>query len=194
MVKGGYMKVSRRGFIKMTGAGAACLTLSRLGFDLGPTQAYAAGLKTAGCKEVVSICPFCSCGCNIIMSVKDGVFVSSEGDPDYPVSEGSLCAKGAAFHSMHVSEHRVLKPLYRAPGSDKWEEKDWNFVLDRIAKRVKETRDRDFILKNEKGQTANRVESIFQLGTSQMDNEECAVSHQMLRGLGVVHFDHQARV
>ena len=84
--------------------------------------------------------------------------------------------------------------VIRAPGSDKWEEKDWDFVLDRIAKRVKETRDRDFIEKNDKGQTVNRVESMFHLGTSQMDNEECAVTHQMLRSLGFVHMDHQARI
>lgn len=188
------MDISRRGFIKLLGAGTACFGLSQLGLDVKPALAYATSLKTAGAKEVVSICPFCSCGCNIIMYVRDGQFVSSEGDPDYPVSEGALCAKGAAFHAMHVSKHRVLKPLYRAPGSDKWEEKDWSFVLDRIAHRVKQTRDRDFMFKNDKGLTVNRVESIFQLGTSQMDNEECAVSHQMLRALGVVYFDHQARV
>lgn len=188
------MHISRRGFMRLTGMGMACLGLSDLGFDLKPVKAYAAELKIKGAKEVVSICGFCSCGCNIIMSVKDGKMVSSEGDPDYPVSEGALCAKGAAFHSMHYSEHRLQKPLYRAPGSAKWEEKEWDFVLDRIARRVKETRDKDFILKNAKGQQVNRVESIFQLGTSQMDNEECAVFHQMLRGLGVVHMDHQARI
>lgn len=188
------MKLSRRGFMKWTGAGAAALSLSRLGFDVKPVAAYATTLRIAGAKEVVSICPFCSCGCNIIMFIKDGKFISSEGDPDYPVSEGALCPKGAAFHSMHISHHRVLTPRYRAPGSDKWEEKDWDFVLDRIARKVKDTRDKDFVEKNDKGLTVNRVESLFQLGTSQMDNEECAVSHQMLRGLGVVHLDHQARV
>ncbi len=188
------MHTSRRGFIKLTGTGLACLGLSDLGFDLKPVKVYAAALKIEGAKEVVSICGFCSCGCNIIMSIKDGRIVSSEGDPDYPVSEGALCSKGAAFLSMHYNEHRLQKPLYRAPESDRWEEKDWDFVLDRIARRVKDTRDKDFILTNNKGQPVNRVESIFQLGTSQMDNEECALSHQMLRGLGVVHMDHQARV
>ncbi len=188
------MEISRRGFVKLAGASAVCLGLGELGFNLAPVKAHAAGLKIEGAKEVVSICGFCSCGCNIIMSVKDGKFISSEGDPDYPVSEGALCAKGAAFHSMHVSEHRLTKPLYRAPGSDKWEEKDWDWTLNRIATKVKETRDKDFIVKNPKGQVVNRVESIFQLGTSQMDNEECAVAHQMLRGLGVVYLDHQARV
>lgn len=188
------MHITRRGFIKLTGMGLACLGLTELGFNLRPVKAYAAGLKIEGAKEIVSICGFCSCGCNIIMSVKDGKMVSSEGDPDYPVSEGALCAKGAAFLSMHNSEHRIVKPQYRAPGSDKWEEKDWDFVLDRIAKRVKETRDKDFILKDSAGRQVNRLESVFQLGSSQMDNEECAAFHQMLRGLGIVYFDHQARV
>jgi formate dehydrogenase major subunit len=188
------MDISRREFIRLTGTGLACLGLADLGFNLRPVKVYAAGLKIEGAEEIVSICGFCSCGCNIIMSIKDGRMVSSEGDPDYPVSEGALCSKGAAFLSLHYNEHRLQKPKYRAPGNDHWEEKDWDFVLDRIARRVKDTRDKDFMLKNAKGQQVNRVESIFQLGSSQMDNEECAVAHQMLRGLGVVYMDHQARI
>lgn len=188
------MQISRRGFIKLTGMGAACLGLSELGFDLRPVKTYAAGLKIEGAKEVVSICGFCSCGCNVIMSIKDGRMVGAEGDPDFPISEGALCSKGSAFLSMHNDDHRLQKPLYRAPQSDRWEEKDWDFVLDRIAARVKETRDKDFILKNAEGRQVNRLESVFQLGASQMDNEECALSHQMLRGLGIVHIDHQARI
>jgi formate dehydrogenase major subunit len=188
------MEVTRRRFMQIAGLGIASIPLARLGLHLGGVEAYAAGFKLEGTKEVISICGFCSCACNIIMHVKDGRLISSEGDPDYPVSEGALCAKGAAFLSMHNNEHRLQKPKYRAPGSDKWEEKDWDFVLDRIARRIKETRDKDFMLKNASGQQVNRVESIFQLGSSQMDNEECSLAHQMLRGLGVVHMDHQARV
>lgn len=188
------MDISRRGFIKLTGAGAACLGLSELGLDLAPVRAVAADLKIEGAKEVVSICHFCSCGCNMIMSVKDGRMVAAGGDPDFPVSEGALCAKGAAFQSMHYSPRRLQKPLYRAPGSDRWEEKEWDFVLDRIARKIKDTRDRDFIVKNGKGQQVNRVESIFELGASQLDNEECALTRQMLAGLGVIHMDHQARI
>lgn len=188
------MAVSRRGFIKLLGAGTACLGLSRLGLDVKPAQAYATSLKTAGAKEVVSICPYCSCGCNIIMYVKNGKFISSEGDPDYPVSEGSLCAKGAAFHALHVNEHRIVKPLYRAPGATDWVEKDWDFMLGTIAKRMKETRDRDFKIKNDKSQVVNRLDTVFELGSALMDNEECAVAVQAMRGLGIYQIDHQARV
>jgi formate dehydrogenase major subunit len=188
------MNVSRRGFIKLLGAGTACFGLSRLGLDVAPARAYSLALKTAGTQEFVSICPYCSCGCNIIMSVKDGKFISSEGDPDYPVSEGSLCAKGAAFRALHINEHRIVKPLYRAPGSDKWVEKDWSFMLGAIAKRIKQTRDRDFKQKNDKGQVVNRLDTVFELGSALMDNEECAVTVQALRGLGIYQIDHQARV
>jgi len=188
------MSVSRRGFIKLLGAGTACLGLSKLGIDLGPAQAYAAGLKIEGSKESISICPFCSCGCNTLVHAKDGKIINIEGDPDYPVSGGGLCAKGAALRSLHVSPNRLTKPLYRAPGSAKWEEKSWDWMLEKIARKVKDQRDKDFVLKNETGLEVNRLESVFSLGTSQMSNEECAVTHQMMRGLGVVHMDHQARI
>lgn len=188
------MEFSRRGFLKIAGAGIAGLSLGQLGFDLEPVKAHAFSMKIEGAKEVISVCPFCSCCCNTLISVKDGKMVSVEGDPDYPISEGGLCAKGAALLTMHTTDRRVTKPMYRAPFSDKWEEKSWDFVLDRIAQKVKETRDKDFLYTNDKGQEVNRVETIFQLGSSQMSNEECAVAHMFARSLGLVFIDHQARV
>lgn len=188
------MQLDRRDFIKVTGAGIACLSLSQLGFDLRPVKAYAADLKIEGAQEVISVCPFCSVSCHIVAHVKNGKLVSTEGDPDYPINEGALCAKGAAMLSLTRNPHRVVKPMYRAPNSDKWEEKDWNFVFDRIAQRVKESRDKNLKLTNAKGQQVNRLDHVFALGTSHMDNEECALTHQAMRALGVVHMDHQARI
>jgi formate dehydrogenase major subunit len=95
---------------------------------------------------------------------------------------------------MINSHHRLLKPMYRAPYSDKWEEKSWDWTLDKLARNIKATRDKDFKRFNDKKQEVNRVESMFHLGCSIMDNEECAVVHQSIRGLGLVHFDHQARI
>lgn len=188
------MKSTRRNFLKGVGAGFVCLTLGQLGFDLREAKAYAAKLKIEGAKEVISVCPFCSVCCQVIAHVRNGKLVSTEGDPDFPVNEGALCAKGAALFSMYSSRHRLEKPLYRAPYSDKWVERDWEWTLNRIARRVKDARDKDLIRKNAKGQTVNRLESIFSMGTSHASNEECAVIHQAMRGLGVVHMDHQARV
>lgn len=188
------MKCNRREFLKLAGVSVVGLGLGQLGFDLGPVAAYAAGMKIDGSKEVVTICPFCSVSCHIVAYVKNGKLVSTEGDPDYPINQGALCAKGAALLSMTLNKHRLLKPLYRAPYSDKWEEKSWDWALQEIAKRIKDTRDKDFILKNAKGQTVNRLESMFLLGTSHADNEECSLAHQAMKGLGVVHMDHQARI
>jgi formate dehydrogenase major subunit len=188
------MNWKRREFIKLTGAGVAGLTLSQLGLRLDTAKAYAAGLKTAGAAEVQTICPFCAVGCNIIASVKDGHLVSTEGDPDCPINEGSLCAKGASLLTMTTNEHRLAKPLYRAPYGEKWEEKDWGWMLEQMAKRVKDTRDKTLMLKNAKGETVNRCESIIHFGSSHMSNEECSVAIQAARAYGLVFIDHQARI
>ena len=188
------MACNRRDFLKLSAAGAVGVTLGQLGLDMAPVAAFAQDLKIDGAKEVLTVCPFCSVSCHIVAYVKDGELVSTEGDPDYPINEGSLCAKGAAMLSMTRNEHRIAKPLHRKPFSDKWEEVDWDFALDRIAELAKKTRDEEIIIKNDNGETVNRLEAMFLLGTSHADNEECALAHQAMRSLGVVHMDHQARI
>jgi formate dehydrogenase major subunit len=187
------MEVNRREFLKVSGSGVVGLSLLQLGVDVRPVRAYAQALKIEGAKEVVSVCPFCSVSCHIIAHVRDGKLISTEGDPDYPINQGALCAKGASMLSMTRNEKRLKKPMYRAPGSAKWEEKTWEWTFEQIASRVKKVRDKDLILKDGNGQTVNRLESMFFIGTSHADNEECAIAHQMVRGLGIVHVDHQAR-
>lgn len=187
------MKISRRNFLKMAGASAFCLSLGQLGFDVSEVQAYVATLKIKGAHEVITICPFCAVCCQLIAYVRDGKLIATEGDADFPVNEGSLCAKGAGLLSMYTGEHRLKKPLYRAPYSDKWEEKDWDWTLDTIARRIKATRDAHFIQKNTDGKTVNRLEHIFMMGTSHASNEECALMHQALRSAGIIYMDHQAR-
>ena len=188
------MKCTRRSFLKLAGAGVLTLTLGQLGINIDEAMAYAGKLKIEGAKEVVTVCPFCSVCCQVIAYVRDGKLVSTEGDPDHPVNEGALCAKGAALFTMYTSEHRLTKPLYRAPHSDKWEEKDWDWTLQQIARRVKAERDKSFIQNNDKGQTVNRLETICWMGTSHASNEECAVIQEALKSLGIVSMDHQARV
>lgn len=187
------MNYSRRDFLKMASASAACLTLAQLGFNLDEAFAYAEKMKIEGAKQYTSICPYCAVCCQVIAYVKDGALVAVEGDPDFPVNQGSLCAKGAGLLGMYNAQPRLTRPLYRAPYSDKWEEKDWDWTLAQISRRIKDARDSNFREKNEKGQTVNRFENIFMMGTSHASNEECAVMHQGLRSLGVVYMDHQAR-
>lgn len=187
------MNLTRRGFLKVAGASTLGLTLGQLGFNLDEAFAYVKELKIKGAKEVISICPYCAVCCQIIAYVSDGKLVATEGDPDFPVNQGSLCAKGAGLLGMYTGFPRLLKPLYRAPHSDKWEEKDWDWTLEQIASRIKTERDKNFVQKDENGKTVNRLENIFMMGTSHASNEECAVMHQALRSLGIVYMDHQAR-
>ena len=96
------MRCSRRNFLKLAGMGTLCLTLGQLGVNLDEALAYSRSLKIEGAKEVVTICPFCAVCCQVIAYVRDGKLVSTEGDPDFPVNEGALCAKGAALYSMYT--------------------------------------------------------------------------------------------
>jgi formate dehydrogenase major subunit len=195
------MGVTRREFLTVSGAVGAGLALSSLGIDLGPTLAYAEEIKKIdklkAAKQSTSICCYCSVGCGLIASTdaKTGKIINIEGDPEHPINEGSLCAKGAGiFQTTAANEHRLTKVLYRAPHSDKWQVKTWDWAITQIAKKMKAARDADFISKNSQGQVVNRLESIAHMGSSNVDNEECWAITAMARAMGLVHIDHQARV
>ena len=187
------MKINRRDFIKISGAAA---TAAALGFDIGPIQAATARLaiKTQNAKETSTICPYCAVGCGLIVSSSQGQVVNTEGDPDHPINRGALCAKGAGLYQVAVNENRLTNPLYRAPGSSQWEEKSWDWTIKTIAARVKKTRDENFIAKDEKGRLVNRVEAIAHVGSAALDNEECWTLQAMMRALGLVYIEHQARI
>jgi len=194
------MNVSRREFLVISGAAGAGVALSSLGIDLGPTRAYADEMKIGKLKSAkltTSICPYCGVGCGLVCATdtKSGTIINIEGDPDHPINLGSLCAKGAAvYQTTAANPARLKKVRYRAPGSDKWEEKSWDWALTEIAKRVKATRDKYFIPKNKKGQVVNRVEAIAEVGSAALDNEECWPIQAMMRALGLVYIEHQARI
>lgn len=193
------MDVTRREFLAISGVVGAGVALSSLGVDLGPVKAHADDLRMKNlknAKQSTSICPYCAVGCGLICSTDKsaGKVINIEGDPDHPINQGSLCSKGAGTFQIANNENRLTKVLYRAPGSDKWEEKPWDWALDEIAKRVKKTRDENFIAKNEKGQVVNRVEAIAEVGSAALDNEECWPIQAMMRALGLVWIEHQARI
>ena len=195
------MELTRRGFLSLSGAVGSGIVLSGLGIDLRPTQAYAEGLdkmnRIKAARQVTTTCCYCSVGCGLICSVDKltGKIFNIEGDPDHPINEGSLCAKGAGFFDLtEANKHRLTKVLYRKPYGTEWEEKDWDFALSRIARLVKDTRDKGFVEKNAKGELVNRCESIGHYGSSNVDNEECWLITVKSRALGLVYIDHQARV
>lgn len=195
------MEISRRRFLSMSGAIGSGVALSSLGLDLTALKAHAAELnkmdRVRNAKQSISICCYCSVGCNVICSTDKltGKIINIEGDPDMPINEGSLCAKGAGLFGLTAAnEHRLKKVLYRAPKSDTWEEKDWDWTLKRIARLFKDTRDADFKTHNDKGELVNRVETIGHYGSSNIGNEECWTLSVGCRAMGLVHIDHQARV
>ncbi len=185
------MDVSRRGFLKLSGA---VLATSGIGLSLKPVSAHAQPLKIKYTKETTTICPYCSVGCSIIVSTRNGKVINTEGDPDSPINKGSLCSKGGSIYQMAVNENRLSKPLYREPFGTAWKEVEWEWALDKIAENIKKSRDASFKVTNQKGETVNRTEGIASVGSAAMDLEECYTYQKFLRGLGLVYIEHQARI
>ncbi len=191
------MKLNRRDFIKISGAAAAGAAVSGLGFDLTPVKSHASLLKTQYAKESTTICCYCAVGCGAIVHTSkrgDGRIINIEGDPDHVINQGALCSKGASLKQLAENENRLTEPMYRAPYSDKWETVSWDWALKTIAQRVKKTRDFKFESNNAKGQTVNRTTRIASVGSAAMDNEECWIYQALMRSLGLVYIEHQARI
>jgi len=189
------MDLSRRDFIKLSGATAGGLFLPA-GFV---AQAMAGELsafplhKPIG--EAATVCPYCSCGCGLLIATgPDGHIINSEGDPDAINNRGALDPKSISVRTLSQSPRRLRKPLYRAPNSDKFEEKEWGWVIDEVAKRVKRTRDASFEKTNADGVTVNRAPALAFLGGAANNDEECYLASKLSRALGIVYLEHQARI
>ena len=195
-------ELTRRQLLK-AGAGSAGLAIvpfaNPLGFDLRTAKKIQQDFRLAGAKEVKSLCPYCAVGCGLIAYTKQDAsgkttLLQIEGDPDSPINEGRLCPKGATAMQLATSSRRVEKPLYRAPGSAKWEEKSWDFMLDKIAANMKTSRDNTFVAQDANGNTVNRTEGVAFAGGAAFSSEEGYFATKMMRTLGVVHIEQQARV
>jgi len=192
-------QLSRRDFIRLGAAGTGAVGVSALGFDLSEAVAVKQSSRIDGAKEVHSLCPYCAVGCSLVAYTKQDAkghtqLLQIEGDPDSPVNEGRLCPKGATSMQLAVSTRRIEKPLYRAPGSDKWQEITWDAMLDKLALRIKESRDATFVTVDAKGNTVNRCEGVAFAGGAAFSSEEGYLAAKLMRSLGVVHIEQQARV
>jgi formate dehydrogenase major subunit len=190
------MAVSRRQFLQGGALAAAGLALNG---KPGEASVDASQMRTKGLKSSTTICPFCAVGCGLIVHTKGGKIVNIEGDPEHPINKGSLCPKGSALFQVANNERRLQKVMYRAPRSDKWEEKSWDWALERIAQRMKETRDKTFKAtevnkKDNKEYLVNRTEGLAFLGGAGLDNEECYLWSKFGRAMGVANLEHQARL
>ena len=196
--------LSRRDFLRHGAAGGFALgSLLGLGLDLRAAQQESRRFKFASTREVPSVCPYCAVGCGQLVSVKDGKIVNIEGNPDSPINRGTLCPKGAAAFQLAVNDNRVTKVWYRAPGATEWDKTrtlDW--AMERIAQLVKKTRDETFrehwTTKDKDGnevmKRVNHTLAIGSLGGATMNNEWNYVQTKLLRGLGVVAIENQARI
>ena len=191
------MKVNRRQFLKISVGTATGVMAFGLGMDLKPVKSYAQTLKIRYAKETTTICPYCAVGCGIIVHTSKGAggkVINTEGDPDHPINEGSLCSKGAALSQLVNNENRLTTPLYRKPYSHAWQKVSWDWALYRIALNIKKTRDATLTHRNSKGQVVNHTTGIAHVGSAALDNEECWPLQAMMRALGLVYIEHQARI
>ncbi len=194
-----FPTISRRQFLK-TGAGLGGALA--LGMSLRPIASHAQSLKVAGAKEVPSICPYCAVGCATLISVKGGKIINIEGNPDSPINRGTLCPKGAATFQLTVNPLRSTAALYRRPGAAEWEPIELSKAMDMIAERVKKTRDATFVETvpakdaggNDVQKRVNHTKAIFSLGGATMDNEWNYLQAKLMRGLGVIAIENQARI
>jgi formate dehydrogenase major subunit len=199
------MGITRRGFLQVTGAAF----LSSMAFEFS-NQSEAMAVTTSdefklvNTEEYPNICCYCSGGCGTLCSVRDGVLINIEGDPDHPVNRGALCSKGSSQFSTHTiindvtdetqpNPNRLTAPKVRRAGATDWEDISWDQAMQEIGERVKKTRDESYITV-EDGVTVNRTEAIASLGAAMLDNEEAYLVQKLMRSLGVVYIDHQARV
>jgi formate dehydrogenase major subunit len=189
------MDLTRRDFLKLSGASAGGLFL--------PASFVATAMAAEAVRfplhkpigEAATICPYCSCGCGLLIATgPDGHIINSEGDPDNINNRGALDPKSISVRSTSQSDRRLTVPLYRAPNSDRFEEKSWDWIVDEVAKRVKRTRDATFEKTNADGVMVNRTQAIAFLGGAANNGEECYLAAKLARALGIVYLEHQARI
>ena len=195
------MQLSRRQFFKVCTAGVTGSSLAALGFAPGVALAEVRTFKLARATETRNTCPYCSVGCGVLIYTlgdksknAHAEVIHIEGDPDHPVNRGTLCPKGAGLLDFVHSPNRLQHPEYRAPGSKEWQRISWDEAFSRIAKLMKDDRDKNFIAKNDKGETVNRWVSTGLLAASASSNETGYLTHKFARSLGMLAFDNQARV
>ena len=195
------MQISRRQFFKICGIGLGGSSMAMMGFSPAPVLAEVREYKLLRAIETRNTCPYCSVSCGLLMysqgdNAKNAksTIIHIEGDPDHPVNRGTLCPKGAALLDFVNSESRLKYPEVREPGSNQWKRISWNEAIDRIARLMKADRDANFITKNADGATVNRWLSTGFLAASASSNESGYVTHKMVRSLGMLAFDNQARV
>ena len=151
--------------------------------------------RLRGAEVTHSVCPYCAIGCGLLVFTKGKRPIAIEGNPDSPVNQGRLCPKGANTLQFVANPHRVTTVKYRAPHSDRWEERPLDWAMDRIARLLKDARDRDLVERNGDGVAVNHLKTVASLGGATLDNEENYLLKKLFTGgLGILPIENQARL
>jgi len=195
------LEVSRRRFLQGSIGGAGAVGFGAFGFDAPAAAAEVGQLKIENATETRTVCPYCAVGCSMIAYTIGGrslntepVLIHIEGDPDSPINGGTLCPKGASTLQLAVNDRRPGHPLYRAPGGTAWETISWDEAMDKMARWVKDSRDDHFTETDDDGNTVNRQTGFAFLGGATISNEEGYLAAKLMRALGTVYIEQQARV
>lgn len=195
------MNITRRQFFKICTASIGSSSLAMMGFSPNEALAEIRNFKLERATETRNTCPYCSVGCGILMySLGDNAknakstIIHIEGDPDHPVNRGTLCPKGAGLLDFVHSPSRLKYPEVREAGSSEWKRISWDEAFTRIAKLMKTDRDSNFVARNADGLTVNRWLTTGFLAASASSNESGYLTHKVVRNLGMLAFDNQARV
>jgi len=192
-------ELTRRQLLKGGAASAVAVGISAYGFDVAEATTVKQHLRIEGARLSHSVCPYCAVGCSLLAYTRKGEngaveLLQIEGNPDSPVNEGTLCPKGASAMELAVSRRRFASPLYRAPGAAEFKRVSWDFVLDKVARNIKAARDRTFVTKDDDGNVVNRTEGVAFAGGAAFSNEEGYLAAKLMRALGLVYLEQQARV
>lgn len=190
--------LSRRAFFR---AGTSAVLASTLGFDVTPARAAAREMKFSRTTKTSSVCPYCAVGCSVVIhTLGDGAanvrasVVHVEGDPESPINRGTLCPKGISLKEFVVNDRRLTQPLYRRAGGTEWTTLSWDEVVPRMARLIKDARDRSFEAQDEQGRTVNRLTSVGLIGGCTDTNEINYLLGKFRFGLGIAAYENQARL
>jgi len=150
--------------------------------DRCPVGALMARSETLPATEQVhTICPYCGCGCGIVLGVRNGRIVEVRGDRDNPVNRGSLCVKGRFGLDFVHSPERLTRPLIR--DGDGFVEVSWDRATSLVASRLSEIK------------AAHGPDALAGLSSAKCTNEENYLFQKLMRAaIGTNNVDHCARL
>ncbi|MBI5789025.1 MAG: formate dehydrogenase subunit alpha [Candidatus Schekmanbacteria bacterium] len=137
--------------------------------------------RTRDLKAVESVCPFCGCGCNYSLLVKNGRVVKVQPKKNSPVNDGSLCVKGSFGYDFIHHKDRLTTPLIKENGQ--FRPASWDEALGLVAEKFKVI------------QAKTGADSIGGFASARCTNEENYLFQKLMRAaVGTNNVDHCARL